>query len=105
MDGFPPYHRSPRRNRLEEGRQGDAAGGWAVRDAGKIKDIPLWVFHGDKDNVVPTELSRNMVEAIRKAGGGPKYTEFSGIGHNSWSRAYASPKTWKWLFARKRRPR
>ncbi|HHK42169.1 MAG TPA: phospholipase [Planctomycetaceae bacterium] len=81
------------------------AGGWAVRDAEKIKDTPLWVFHGDKDNVVPTELSRNMVEAIRKAGGHPKYTEFAGVGHNSWSRAYASPRTWDWLFAQKRQPR
>ena len=81
------------------------AGGWAVRDAAKIKNIPIWVFHGDKDNVVPTELSRNMVEAIRKAGGDPKYTEFAGVGHNSWSRTYASPRTWEWLFAQKRQPR
>jgi hypothetical protein len=43
-----------------------------------------------------------MVEALKKAGGHPKYTEYPGVGHNSWDRAYAEPGLRKWLFAQKR---
>ncbi len=78
------------------------AGGWDPKDAGKMNNIAIWVFHGDKDKVVPTDYSRTMVEAIKKAGGSPKYTEYEGVGHNSWSKAYASPETWEWLFQQKR---
>lgn len=77
-------------------------GGWDPKNAGKVKHIAIWVFHGDKDKVVPTEYSRKMVEAIRKAGGSPKYTEYEGVGHNSWSKTYASSETWEWLFQQKR---
>lgn len=77
-------------------------GGWDPKDAGKMKDMAVWVFHGDNDKVVPTDYSRNMVEALKKAGGSPKYTEYQGVGHNSWSRTYESSETWKWLFQQKR---
>ena len=77
-------------------------GGWVPKDAGKMKNIATWVFHGDNDKVVPTDYIRNMVEAIKKSGGSPKYTEYEGVGHNSWSKAYASPATWKWLFQQTR---
>lgn len=78
------------------------AGGWNPNDAKKIKHIPVWVFHGDKDKTVPVKYSRDMVEAIKKAGGSPKYTEYKGVGHNSWSRTFASSETWNWLFQQKR---
>jgi predicted peptidase len=77
-------------------------GGWAPGDAAKMKDVALWVFHGDADGTVPVERSRSMVEALKQAGGSPKYTEFPGVGHNSWSKAYALPETWEWLFAQRR---
>lgn len=77
-------------------------GGWNPTDADKIKHIAIWVFHGDNDKVVPTDYSRSMVDAIRKAGGSPKYTEYEGVGHNSWSKAYASTETWNWLFRQER---
>jgi arylsulfatase A-like enzyme/poly(3-hydroxybutyrate) depolymerase len=80
------------------------AGGWDPNDAHKMKHIPIWVFHGDKDNAVPTDYSRNMVAALEKAGGSPKYTEYAGVGHNSWSKAYSAPETWNWLFKQKRIP-
>ena len=77
-------------------------GGWNPDDAGKIKDVPIWVFHGDADRSVPVERSRKMVEAIKRAGGQVKYTEYPGVGHNSWSKTYASPEVWNWLFDQRR---
>jgi predicted peptidase len=74
-------------------------GGGDPKTAEKFKDVPCWVFHGDKDAAVPVQRSREMVEALKKAGGAPKYTEYPGVGHNSWDAAYADKEMWKWLFA------
>ena len=73
-------------------------GTWDVKDAVKIKDVPIWAFHGAKDTTVPVDGSRDMISAIRQAGGKPKYTEFPEVGHGSWERAYADDNFWDWLF-------
>lgn len=71
--------------------------------AEKLKDVPMWIFHGDADTVVPPVRSREMVEAIKAAGGTKvKYTEYPGIGHNSWDKAYAEKEMTDWLFAQKK---
>lgn len=62
-----------------------------------IKDLPCWCFHGDADWNVPVEGSREMIDAMIKAGGKPKYTEYPGVGHNSWDRAYRTPELYTWL--------
>jgi predicted peptidase len=77
-------------------------GGGDMRTAPKIKHVPMWVFHGDADNVVPPQMSRAMVKAITAAGGKPKYTEYKRLRHNSWSATYANPEVWSWLFAQKK---
>lgn len=76
-------------------------GGWKTEDATKIKDIPVWVFHGDADAVVPVKFSREMVKAIQDVGGKPKYTEFEGVNHNSWVNAYDTEELWEWMFAQR----
>jgi predicted peptidase len=65
--------------------------------AQKIKDIPCWCFHGEKDPAVPVENSRRLVKALEAAGGHPKYTEFPGVNHYSWDPAYATPELFPWL--------
>lgn len=64
--------------------------------------MPIWAFHGDQDKTIKVERSRSMIEALRKAGGSPQYTELPGIGHNAWAPAFANPELLPWLFARKR---
>ncbi len=71
--------------------------------ASQMLDLPVWVLHGADDNVVPTEASRVMVEALREAGGQVIYTEFPGVGHNSWDPAFASRLLMDWLFTQQRR--
>ncbi|MGD0900402.1 MAG: PHB depolymerase family esterase [Thermoguttaceae bacterium] len=77
-------------------------GGGDETQAPRIAKLPIWVFHGDKDPAVKTVRSRNMVEAIRKAGGTPKYTEYPGVGHDSWTPASKEPELLPWLFSQKR---
>ncbi len=68
---------------------GPICGGGDEAQGERLKNVPLWAWHGDKDTAVPVERSRKMIEAIKKAGGSPKYTELPGVGHNSWSQAYS----------------
>ena len=72
-------------------------GGGNPKQADKIKDIPCWCFHGDADSAVNVKGSRDMIEAIKAAGGKPKYTEYPGVGHNSWDKAYATKELYDWL--------
>lgn len=70
--------------------------------AARLKRVPSWVFHGAEDPTVPVSESRRMVEALRSAGADVRYTEYEGVGHNSWDRAYAEPELWRWLFSQRR---
>ena len=76
----------------------------AVEKSKKLADIPLWIFHGDADKVVPVRKSRAMVGALKEAKGEPKYTEYSGVGHNSWDRAYRDSELVDWLFKQTKTP-
>lgn len=76
-----------------------------VKLAPQVASIPTWVFHGDKDDRVPPARSREMVAAIRQAGGNPRYTEFPGLGHNCWDAAYRDPEFWRWLLQQRLPPK
>jgi len=67
--------------------------------AKKIGKTPVWIFHGAADDVVPAEGSRKLYEALKAAGGEVRYTEYPGVGHNSWDKAYAEPELMTWMFA------
>jgi predicted peptidase len=73
-------------------------GGGSPATAEKIKDIPCWCFHGDADPTVKVSQSRTMIEALKKTGAMPRYTEYPGVGHNSWDQAYADKELYEWLF-------
>ncbi len=69
--------------------------------ASRLVNIPIWCFHGDSDTAVPVTKSREMVSALRRAGGQPIYTEYRGLNHNVWDRAYADSELWRWVFAQR----
>jgi predicted peptidase len=74
-------------------------GGGDESHADRLIKVPVWAVHGDQDKAVPVARSRNMIEAIKKAGGQPKYTEMPGVGHNSWTPAYTDPTgVVPWMF-------
>lgn len=77
-------------------------GGGDTSDATKLAQVPMKVFHGGADTVVAPDRSRVMVEAIRAAGGSVTYTEYPGVGHNSWDDAYGDPETISWLISQRR---
>jgi predicted peptidase len=78
-------------------------GGGNPADAAKLKDLPIWVFHGAKDRAVPLARSEMMVKAIKKAGGNPKFTVYPEAGHDSWTESYDNPELYTWLLKQKRK--
>lgn len=78
-------------------------GGGDPETAETIKNIPIWAFHGDQDEVVKPEQTTRMIDAITKAGGKPKFTMYPGVGHNSWSATYDNPEIYKWLLEHRRK--
>jgi predicted peptidase len=77
-------------------------GGGNTADAKKLAALPIWVFHGAKDPTVPVQRSREMVEAIKAAGGNVKYTEYPEAKHDCWTETYDNPELYKWLLAQQR---
>ena len=77
-------------------------GGGDPSRARRIVRIPTWVFHGGKDGTVPLENSQKMVDALKKAGGDPKFTIYPDAGHDSWTQAYNTPELYEWLLQQKR---
>ncbi len=65
--------------------------------APRLKDMPIWCFHGEADNVVPPARSTSIVDAIKALGGSPKLTTYPGVGHNSWDKAYRDEPLPAWL--------
>ena len=78
------------------------AGGADPALAETIAHLPVWAFHGEKDVAVPVAYSRDIVEALRKAGGNPRYTEYPGERHVVWPLAFDNPELLDWIFAQKR---
>ncbi len=72
--------------------------GWKPSMAGRLKDVPIWCFHGDADEMIPASQSREMISAIQAAGGKPLYQEVAGAGHNDCAdRVYAMRELYEWI--------
>ena len=80
----------------------DADGDTFIALAEQLRDVPLWVFHGDEDSVIPVEDSRRLIAALEAQSAPARYTELPGVGHNAWDAAYRSAEVIEWLFAQSR---
>lgn len=77
-------------------------GGGDVAQAAKLTDVPIWAFHGERDEAVGVARTREMIAAVRRAGGSPKYTEYKGVGHVIWDKVFSEPTLLSWVFAQNR---
>jgi predicted peptidase len=72
-------------------------GGGKVFMADKLKDVPVWAFHGAKDPLVPLKESEDMVNAIKARGGDAKLTVYPDAGHDSWTETYNNQQLYDWF--------
>jgi predicted peptidase len=70
--------------------------------AQRVRHLPIWIFHGEEDALVPVGESRGMAQALRRAGADVRYTEFRGVGHNAWDPAYDRADLFEWMFKQRR---
>jgi predicted peptidase len=75
-----------------------------LTNARGLVHIPVWVFQGDADLVVPVDLVRTMVKELKKAGCQVRYSEYHKVGHDVWLKTFAEPDIVPWLAAKKRGP-
>jgi len=79
------------------------SGGGDVQQAERLQELPIWAFHGDKDNVVSIDGDRAMVEAVQKCGGNVKFTVYPGAGHGICDMTYQDDRLFDWLLAQRRK--
>ena len=77
-------------------------GGVDYVDSLRLRDVPIWAFHGEKDPIIPVEESRRLVKLVNQIGGKARLTIYPDAGHNCWDRAYDDPALWDWMLAQKR---
>ncbi len=68
----------------------------------RLKNVPAWVFHGEKDTTVPLQASKDMVDALKRAGGNVQFTTYPEAGHDSWTETYNNPKLYEWFLSHHR---
>lgn len=77
-------------------------GGGEPSSAESMKDLPVWVFHGAKDDIVPLSESEEMVAALKAAGAEVRFTIYPDADHNCWDLAYANPELYTWMLQHSR---
>lgn len=79
-------------------------GGGEALSARRLTHLPVWVFHGAKDPLVPLKRSEEMVDSLKKLKGDVKFTVYPEAGHDSWTATYDNPELYEWLLQQKRKP-
>ena len=72
-------------------------GGGDVHDVARLKEVPIWAFHGAKDSVVPVERTQKLIDALKELGATPTFTVYPDAYHNSWTETYNNPKLYEWF--------
>lgn len=103
MGGFGTFEILWRRPELFAAAFPICGGGIPEKVSRYAPKLPIWVFHGDADPVVSVSNSRIMVEALKKNKALVKYTEYPGVGHDSWKNAFAEPGLMPWIFSQKKK--
>jgi predicted peptidase len=77
-------------------------GGGDENQAGSLRMVPVWAFHGARDEVVRPERSIRMTKAVNAAGGNARLTLLHGVPHNCWTQVYKDPELFRWMFSQRK---
>lgn len=72
--------------------------------AQRLRNVPVWMFHGAQDDLVPPDDDRRLYKAARLAGADMRYSEYPDGNHNAWDATYADPRMWEWMFGKRLKP-
>ena len=74
-------------------------GGGDLKKIGRLKDMPVWLFHGDSDTVVPVENSTKIYDILKPINDNVKITIYEDVGHDSWTQTYDNNHIYEWLLS------
>jgi len=77
-------------------------GGMDMKQVYLIKDIPMWLFHGKKDQIVHFKNSERVVSALEKMGRKVEFTAYENADHDSWTETYNNPEIYRWFLRHKK---
>ncbi|MGB7345535.1 MAG: prolyl oligopeptidase family serine peptidase [Pirellulaceae bacterium] len=78
-------------------------GGGLLPYAKRLKQVPIWVFHGAKDTTIPISESQRMVDALKEVDGNVLFTVYPDANHDAWTQTYDNPELYKWMLEQKRK--
>lgn len=67
-----------------------------------IKDIPMWAFHGERDDIIPISKAQTVINILVVCGGNPLFTIYPDLYHDSWTRTYNNPDIYNWLLTKRK---
>lgn len=78
--------------------------GWGQRLlACRIKEVPVWTFHGAKDQVILIDRTEELVNTLRQCDGDVQFTVYPEANHDSWTLTYENPQLYDWMLRQQRR--
>lgn len=78
------------------------SGGATITGACTLRHLPVWVFHGALDEIVPPSRSEELVNRLRDCEGHIRYTRYEDAGHDAWTRTYENPELYSWFLQHRR---
>lgn len=70
---------------------------------GLLRELPIWVFHGAEDKIVPVEETRVLIDFLKEYNPKVQYTEYPNTGHDVWTETYNNSEMYKWLLEQERK--
>lgn len=66
-------------------------------DASRLAGIPIWAFHGARDENVPVTESQKMIETLRRSGADARLTVYPDLAHDCWTMTYRDSRLYLWF--------
>jgi predicted peptidase len=69
-----------------------------------LRDVPVWAFHGAKDDIVPVEEANSIIKELLTSGGDARITIYPEGDHDAWTETYNNPELYNWFLGNIREP-
>jgi predicted peptidase len=74
-----------------------SGGAMMLKHAVRLKDTPIWVFHGREDISIPIEESQRVVDVLKACNGNVRFSNIPDAGHEVCTTAYKNDEIFDWL--------
>lgn len=72
-------------------------GGAKMDNIQRLNQLPIWLFHGDRDDVHPVNNSIIIFQALSSVNSQVLLTVYGGVYHDSWTQTYENQDIYNWM--------